>query len=71
MEVSKDTCMKTSQLTEDMLGPHNPLLPINAIQQMVFTSPDSGPFYMDPMEKELLNNDDLVGEKFTMMDRKS
>jgi hypothetical protein len=67
----KQRYMHESRVTKEMLGPHKPLLPLNAIQKMTYTSVDDGPFYMDPIEKELLKNHDLVGEKFVMKDRKS
>jgi hypothetical protein len=57
-------------MTKESLGPHYPLLKCNDCQEMVFTKSSNGPFYMDPEERIILREKDLVTAKFVMKNRK-
>ena len=66
----KQRMMHRSKITEDILGPHNPLLQCNEVQYMNYRSSDEGPFDMDPEERKILKDQDLVGSKFIMKGKK-
>jgi hypothetical protein len=66
----KQRSIHSSTMTKESLGPHSPLLKCNDNQNMVFTESSDGPFYMDPEERIILRENDLVGAKFIMKDRK-
>jgi hypothetical protein len=66
----KQRSMHSTMVTEEIVGPYNPLLKCNDCQDMIFTKSDDGPFYMDPEERMVLREQDLLSAKFVMKDRK-
>jgi hypothetical protein len=66
----KQRMMHHTKITEDILGPHHPLLQSNEVQYMSYRTSDEGPFDMDPEERKILKDQDLVGSKFVMKGRK-
>jgi hypothetical protein len=47
------------------LGPHSPKLKVGDVQKMVFQEEDEGPYYLTPINQQLLRYDEVKGKKIT------
>jgi hypothetical protein len=59
---SKDRVIEIKDET-GFLGPHSPKLKVGDMQHMQFQEEDEGPYYMDPIQRQLRKYDEIKGMK--------